>query len=142
MHAAKVARMSARWLAVVLALALSACTTLRWVKTTVDTPEGVRVTLQEVTSDIFRLEVINYGAQPILVDRDRVVLETPGGARARLPGGVGSLYTIGPSGHHAVNVRFDLSGLRGGDRVGICFADAITSGGRAVGVPPIELAIE
>jgi hypothetical protein len=134
--------MRAGWLGLVVALLMSGCTTLRWVHTTVDGPNGVRVTLEGMRDDIFEIQVINYGSEPILVDRDRVVLDTPRGTRARVPGGLEALYTIGPSGHHAVHVRFDLSGLKGGDRIGICFADAITSGQQRLAVPPIELAVE
>jgi hypothetical protein len=135
--------MQPRLLVLACALLLSACTTLRWVKSTVDGPGGVRVTLANVHDDIFELEVVNFGDAPILVDRDRVVLDTPHGARARTPGGIGSLYTIGPAGHHRVNVRFDLSGLRAGDRVGVGFGEAITiAGGQRIEMPPVELAVE
>jgi hypothetical protein len=135
--------MNARRLALAIVLLLSGCTTLRFVKPLVDGPNGVQVRLKDIQDDVFLLEVVNLGEAPIMVDRDRVVLSTPSGTRARKTGGLSNLYTILPAGHHAVNVRFNLGGLKNGDRIGICFADAIVlAGGQRVEVPPIELAVE
>jgi hypothetical protein len=112
---------------------------LRPVAPVVDGPAGVRVLLKNQNDEIFRLEVVNYGPYPILVDRDRVYLYTSEGPRQRVPGGAGNLYTVMPGGgHHALNVRFKLGGIHAGERVAISLAGAVSMNGQPLNVPPLE----
>src|SRR5947207_13740114 len=71
---------------------------LRPIAPVADGPAGVRVLLKNQSDELFRLEVVNYGPYPIVVDRDRVYLYTADGLRQRVPGGVGNIYTIEPGG--------------------------------------------
>lgn len=112
---------------------------LRPVAPVVDGPAGVRVLLKTQSDEVFKLEVVNYGPYPILVDRDRVYLYTAEGPRQRVPGGAGSLYTVAPGGgHHALNVRFNLGGIHAGERVAISLAGAVSMNGQPLNVPPLE----
>ena len=65
------------------ATTLGGCGSLRPVAPVVDAPGGVRVLVRALDDDLFALEVVNYGRAPIVVDRDRVVLVTASGTRAR-----------------------------------------------------------
>jgi hypothetical protein len=99
---------------------------LRWVRTF----EG-----------IITCEVINLGADPVLVDRDAIMLVTPTGERrARLPGGLQTTYQVPPSGSHVVNVRYDLGGILDDDVAQIDFGSAILRAGKPVAVPPLAIA--
>jgi hypothetical protein len=128
-----------RSLLIGITFALGGCLSLRPLTPTVDSPAGVRVVLKTQDDEVFKLEVVNYGQYPIMVNRDQVVLMTPEGARNRVPGGWGTLYTIPPGGHHALNVRFKLGGIHGGDRICINLGSAVTYlNGAPVPVPPLE----
>lgn len=122
----------------VAASLLGGCVSLHPVAPVVDGPGGVRVLIKAQDADVFKLEVVNYGAAPIVVDRDRVVLFTAAGARTRVAGGVGSVYRVPPGGHHALNVRFKLRGIRSGERVALGLAGAITVDGQPLMVPALE----
>lgn len=122
----------------VAAATLTGCVSLHPVAPVVDGPGGVRVLVKAQDDGVFKLEVINYGSYPILVDRDRVVMFTAAGPRARVPGGLGSVYDVPPGGHHALNVRFKLDGIRGGERVAVSLAGAVTQNGQVLMVPPLE----
>lgn len=122
----------------VVATAVTGCVSLRPVAPVVDGPGGVRVLVRAQDDNVFKLEVINYGAAPIVVDRDRVVLFTATGPRTRVPGGLGGTYAVPPGGHHAVNVRFKLGGIRTGERVALSLAGAVTQNGEILMVPPLE----
>ena len=111
---------------------------LRPVAPVVDAPAGVRVLVKAQDDELFKLEVINYGSAPILIDRDRVVLFTASGPRARVPGGLGNVYDVPPGGRHALNVRFKLGGIRAGERVALSLAGAVTQNGQILMVPPLE----
>ncbi|MDB4967720.1 MAG: hypothetical protein JWN44_3409 [Myxococcales bacterium] len=129
--------------AVLLASSLggSGCgsSSLRPVAPVADGPAGVRVLLKNQSDEIFRLEVVNYGPSPIVVDRDRVYLYTANGPRQRVPGGVGNIYTVAPGGgHHALNLRFKLGGIQAGERVAISLAGAVSVNGQPLNVPPLE----
>jgi len=126
----------------VAAATLSGCVSLHPVAPVVDAPGGVRVLVKGQDDELFKLEVINYGAFPILVDRDRVVLFTAGGPRGRVPGGVGTIYDVPPGGRHAVNVRFKLGGIHAGERVALSLAGAVTQNGQVLMVPPLEFVAE
>lgn len=121
------------------AVALTGCAaSLHPVTPVADGPAGVRVLVKAQDDEIFRLEVVNYGYYPIVVDRDRVVMFTAGGPRQRVPGGLGSVYTVQPGGHHALNVRFKLGGIHAGERVAISVAGAVSQNGQPLMVPPLE----
>jgi hypothetical protein len=122
----------------VAATALTGCVSLRPVAPVVDAPAGVRVLVKAQDDDLFKLEVINYGSYPIVVDRDRVVLFTASGPRARVAGGFGGVYNVPPGGRHALNVRFKLGGIRAGERVALSLAGAVTQNGEILMVPPLE----
>ena len=123
----------------VVATALTGgCVSLRPVAPVVDGPGGVRVLVRAQDAEVFKLEVVNYGPAPIVVDRDRVVMFTAAGPRTRVPGGFGNVYAIPPGGHHALNVRFKLGGIRTGERVAIGLAGAVTLNGQPLMVPPLE----
>jgi hypothetical protein len=120
------------------ATVLAGCVSLRPVAPVVDGPGGVRVLVKAQNDEVFKLEVINYGPAPIVVDRDRVVMFTAAGPRTRVPGGFGSVYAVPPGGRHALNVRFKLGGIRSGERVAIGLAGAVTLNGQPLMVPPLE----
>lgn len=127
---------------VVFAATLTGCVSLHPVAPVVDGPGGVRVLVKAQDDELFKLEVINYGGYPIVVDRDRVVLFTAGGPRGRVPGGAGNIYDVPPGGRHALNVRFKLRGIRTGERVALSLADAVTQNGQVLMVPPLEFVAE
>jgi hypothetical protein len=130
-------------LLVSMTFALGGCLSLHAVRPVVDTEGGIRVQLKEVDDDVFKLEVINYGQYPIIVDRDRVVLVTSQGPQQRVPGGIASIYSIPAGGHHAVHVRYKLGGIQNGDHVCINLAGAVTyMNGQPVPVPPLEFVAE
>ncbi|MCU1282971.1 MAG: hypothetical protein JWM53_6517 [bacterium] len=122
----------------VAATTLSGCVSLHPVAPVVDGPAGVRVLVKAQDDDVFRLEVVNYGSYPIIVDRDRVVMFTAGGPRTRVAGGLGNIYNVPPGGHHALNVRFKLGGIHAGERVAIGLAGAVTLNGQPLMIPPLE----
>ncbi len=126
----------------VAAATLTGCVSLHPVAPVVDAPGGVRVLVKAQDDELFKLEVINYGAYPILVDRDRVVLFTAAGPRGRVPGGVGSVYDVPPGAHHALNVRFKLGGIHAGERVALSLNGAVTQNGQILMVPPLEFVAE
>jgi hypothetical protein len=122
----------------VAATTLTGCVSLHPVTPVADGPAGVRVLVKAQDDDLFKLEVINYGSLPIVVDRDRVVMFTARGPRTRVVGGLGTIYSVPPGGHHALNVRFKLGGIHAGERVAIALAGAITLDGQPVMVPNLE----
>ncbi|MCU1279971.1 MAG: hypothetical protein JWM53_3517 [bacterium] len=122
----------------VAAVALGGCVSLHPVAPVVDGPAGVRVLVRAQDDELFKLEVVNYGSYPIVVDRDRVVMFTATGPRTRVAGGLGGIYDIPPGGHHALNVRFKLRGIQPGERVAIGLAGAVTLNGQPLMVPPLE----
>src|SRR5262245_20724389 len=74
--------------------------------------QGIKLRWLRTFEGIITCEVMNHGAQPVLVDRDAIVLVTPTRERrARLPGGMQTTYQVPPSGSHVVNVRYDLAGI-------------------------------
>lgn len=110
-------------------------------RTHVEVTGVARVALREVDADIVELTVWNDGKDPLVVDRDGILLVTPSGARPRLLGGIAHSYTIPPGSAHEVNVRFDWSGLRSGDVVRVQLDRALTVYGKPVPVAPIELRV-
>jgi hypothetical protein len=86
--------------------------------------------------------VYNTSTRPIVVNRDAILLLTPSGPRARLPGGWSATYVIPPGEHHRVRCIYYVADLRPGDRVQLGFADAITREGAPVAVDPIELIVQ
>ena len=139
MRPALPSRMRASLIYVLLcATTLTGCVSLHPVAPVVDGPGGVRVLVRAQDGDVFKLEVVNFGGAPIVVDRDRVVLFTAGGPRTRVAGGVGSVYDVPPGGRHALNVRFKLGGIRAGERVALSLAGAVTQNGQLLLVPPLE----
>ena len=121
-----------------IATALGGCVSLHPVAPVVDGPGGVRVLVKAQNDEVFRLEVVNYGQLPVVIDRDRVVMFTAGGPRTRVPGGFGNVYSVPPGGHHALNVRFKLGGIRPGERVAIGLAGAVMLNGQPLMIPPLE----
>jgi hypothetical protein len=123
---------------VAAATLITGCVSLRPVAPVVDGPGGVRVLVRAQDDDLFKFEVVNYGASPIVVDRDRVVLFTSTGPRTRVAGGAAGVYELPPGGRHAVNVRFKLGGIHAGERVAVSLAGAVTRAGEPVMVPSLE----
>ena len=121
-----------------VAATLTGCVSLHPVAPVVDGPGGVRVLVRAQDDEVFKLEVVNFGAYPIVVDRDRVVMFTAAGPRTRVAGGLGSVYDVPPGGRHALNVRFKLGGIHAGERVAIGLAGAVTLNGQPLMVPPLE----
>lgn len=119
-------------------LTSTGCVSLHPVTPVADGPGGVRVLVKAQDDELFKLEVVNYGPAPIVVDRDRVVLFTADGPRRRLPGGAGTVYTVEPGAHHALDVRFKLRGIRAGERVAVSLAGAVSLDGQPLMVPPLE----
>jgi hypothetical protein len=104
---------------------------------------GVRVGLVRIYNDIITCEVVNLGRDPVLVDRDAVVMVTPSGERrARLPGGAQSTYGIPGSSSHVVNVRYDLDGVLDDDVVQLDFSHAILRDGQPLAAPLPPLVIK
>lgn len=103
--------------------------------------DGVRVGLVSIFSDIITCEVVNVGREPLVVDRDAVVMVTPlGERRIRVPGGLQSTYQIAGGGAHAVNVRFNLDGVLDDDVVQLDFSHAISRDGQPLtGLPLLAI---
>lgn len=101
----------------------------------------VRVGLVSIFSDIITCEVVNAGREPLVVDRDAVVMVTPlGEQRTRVPGGLQSTYQIAGGGEHVVNLRFNLDGVLDDDVVQLDFSHAISRGGQPVtGLPLLAI---
>ncbi len=117
---------------------LAGCVSLHPITPVADAPGGVRVLVKAQDDELFKLEVVNYGSEPVVVDRDHVVMFTAAGPRTRVAGGFGTIYTIPPGGRHALNVRFKLRGIQAGERVAISLAGAVTLNGQPLMVPPLE----
>jgi len=100
----------------------------------------IRVRFVRTFDGIITCEVINLGAQPVLVDRDAIVLVTPTGERRnRLPGGLQTTYQVPASGSHVVNVRYDLNGLLDNDIAQLDFATAILRDGKPIAIAPLAI---
>jgi hypothetical protein len=111
---------------VVIGLLFSACAAnIQAVQRVTEIPGQIRISVREVDDGLFSFEIVNESTAPMMIDREEVKLLTPRGERRRLPGGLGSTYTLAPGGVHKVNVRFDIGGIREGDQVMVSFADAI-----------------
>jgi hypothetical protein len=103
---------------------------------------GIKLRLVRVFDDIITCEVINLGAEPVLVDRDAIVMVTAAGERRhRLAGGLQTAYQVPPAGSHVVNVRYNLDGVLADDVVRIDFGRALLRGGAPVAVPPLALKV-
>ena len=123
----------------VAAITLTGChASLHPVQPVVDAPDGIRVLVKAQDDELFKLEVINYGQYPIVIDRDRVVLFTASDPRGRVAGGLGNVYNVPPGGRHALNVRFKLGGIHTGERVALSLAGAVTLNGQILMLPPLE----
>jgi hypothetical protein len=86
---------------------------------------------------LFRFTVENLSGEFMSVDRDAVTLQTPEGAELRrLPGGAESSYSISPGKLHDVNLMFPVEEIQPGETVYVAFNDAVTVGGRRVGLAP------
>jgi hypothetical protein len=102
---------------------------------------GIKLRLLRIFDDIITCEVINVSNDPVLVDRDAIVLVTPTGERrSRLPGGAQTSYQVPPMGSHVVNVRYDLSGLLTEDVAQLDFGRALMRAGQPVAGPSLYVA--
>ena len=100
----------------------------------------IKVRFVRTFDGIITCEVINLGAQPVLLDRDAIVLVTPTGERRnRLPGGIQTTYQVPASGSHVVNVRYDLNGLLDNDVAQLDFAAAILRDGKPIPIAPLAI---
>jgi hypothetical protein len=128
-------------LAGIAALAGCGAPTLEAVSAQVATPGEARVVLDRIDGKTFELTVINESRSSLVVYRDRVLLNTPGGARSRIPGGLSNLYVIPAGGSHALHVAFDLSGLAPKQSVFVTLNGALEIEGRPVSIQPIEAVV-
>jgi hypothetical protein len=126
------------------ALATAGCgyPTLHITQAEVASDGRARVILKEIDGRTFKLEVVNESSDPLVVYRDRVTAQLPSGTEERLPGGATNLYTVSPGSSHAVNVSFNLDGLKAGDDVWILLNDAVTLKGTTVVLKPIKTVVE
>ncbi len=92
-------------------------------------------------SDILRFTVENLSNETMTIDRDAVLLDTSHGLRQRSSFAGKSTYTLAPGAMHDVNVRFSYDGLQPGERVAVLFDDAVTVGGRHVGLEPLPFVV-
>jgi hypothetical protein len=133
-----------KWLALVLLL--SGCGPAFQVICPVGAGSGVEVWLDrwrhQNGGNFIQTSVYNTSTRPIVVNRDAILLLTPAGPRARLPGGWSSTYEIQPGGHHLVRCIYYVADLRPGDLVQLSFAGAITRDGVPVPVDPIQLIMQ
>jgi hypothetical protein len=127
-----------------LALSLAACAPIappmHPTRSVVQVQDVVKIALKEINLDILEFTVWNNGKQPLVVDRDGIVLITDQGARKRLPGGIAHSYTLQPGTAHEVNVRYDWSGLKN-QLVRVSFDGALTVNGKPLDVSPIEIRV-
>ena len=101
---------------------------------------GVTLRLVRIFDDIITCEVINLAGDPVLVDRDAIILVTPTGERrARLPGGIQTTYQVPASGSHVVNVRYNLDGILADDVARLDFTRAILRAGQPIALPPLAI---
>ena len=112
------------------------------VKTEAEAPSRARVQLKAIEDNIFKFTVYNLSDQPMVILRDEVVLVTPSGRRHRLPGGLESVYKIGPGENHAVNTRFDLSNVKSGDTLEVDFSPALQIGGQPTTIEAITIHVD
>lgn len=106
------------------------------------TPGAARVVLRGVHNDIVALDVFNQTGAPMVIYRDAFLLSTRAGMRARLPGGVSSVYTVRPGGVHEVKVRYDLSGLHRGDQAALVLQNALVVNGQPLPIEPLPFILE
>lgn len=127
-----------------LSLGLVACAPLappmHPTRSVVQVKDVVKISLKEVNNDILEFTVWNHGTEPLVIDRDAIVLFTDQGPRKRLPGGIAHSYTLQPGTAREVNVRYDWSGLRN-TLVRVSFDNALTVHGKALDVSPIEIRV-
>lgn len=97
----------------------------------------VEVVTREIDGSVLKLTVQNLSSENMTLDRDALVLETPGGSEHRLAGGVQGSYVVLPHGVHDLNAKFDLGDVARGQVVSLHVDEAITIAGRHVGVPPL-----
>jgi hypothetical protein len=91
---------------------------------------------------LFKFTVENLSNEFMTVDRDAVLLEKDTGvATRRVPGGLESQYTISPGKLHDVNVVFPMDDVKPGQVIYVAFNDAITVGGRHVGLAPLPFVV-
>jgi hypothetical protein len=105
------------------------------------TGQGIRLGVISIFNDIISCEVVNLGSEPVLVDRDAIVMVTAAGERrSRLPGGAQATYGIVGSASHVVNVRYDLDGVLDDDVVQLDFSHAILRAGQPIaGIPSLAI---
>ena len=77
-------------------LVLGCSPALTPVKAEVEASSVARVQLTGIDDNIFKFMVYNLSDQPMVILRDEVVMVTPYGSRHRLPGGLESVYNVGP----------------------------------------------
>lgn len=127
-----------------LVLSLAACTPiappLRPTRSVVQVQDVVKIALKEVNNDILEFTVWNNGTQPLVVDRDAILLVTDLGARKRLAGGIAHSYTLKPGTAREVNVRYDWTGLKN-QLVRVSFDGALTINGKPLDISPIEIRV-
>ena len=138
----------ARLLATVLlaaSLAVSSCHNpappLYPTKAVVEVASVAKVAIKEIDVDIVEMTVWNNSKDPLVIDRDAIMLVTRTGPRTRLPGGVAHSYTLPPGTAHEVNVRFDWRGLTPGDTVLIKVDTALTVFGKPIAIEPLEIIV-
>jgi hypothetical protein len=120
-------------------LATSGCLAFTVVNGTSRCCDGVEVTLVDRHGDLFRLLVRNRSRSLVTLYRDAIVLQTPTMEGRREPGGLGTRYSLAPGEQHFVHVRFDLSGVRAGERVALELRDAVTVGELPSDLTPLTL---
>lgn len=106
------------------------------------TPGAARVVLMSVDDAIITIDVFNQTPYPMVIYRDALMLSTRAGGRARLPGGVGHVYSVRPGGVQTVKVRYPINGLHRGDQVALVFENALLVNGQPLPIEPLPFLVE
>jgi hypothetical protein len=134
--------MKAAFTALAIVLGISGCTTppppMHPTRSVVQVKNVAKVALREVDNDVLEFTVWNNGTQPIVVDRDEIVLDTDHGPRSRRSDGDARTFNLPPGTAQEVDVRFDWTGLHD-TTVRVRFDGALTIRGRALDVSAIEI---
>jgi hypothetical protein len=103
----------------------------------------VRVSLKKWSGgNLFVFEVINFGQQPILIDRNSVEIVFKDGTRKhRLAGGTADKYTVRTAEVQEVNAKFALPEGQEAQPVQFDFSNALLIAGKPTPIQPLTLVL-